>query len=367
MRFLSSFLLVVCLSGAVQAQTDSARPFLLGFTPFPYEISFAAVDYTYARIAQDADLIVHHFDNGVPWTEALSGAPYSANLVTDWNGRLARTSPHQRVMVTVTPINLLRDGLALYHGQTDNLPVPAPFDRYGFDHPSVLTAFLNYCDDIIAAFNPDYFLFGIEVNLLMKIAPAQWDAYMTLHRQVYAHLKRQYPQLPAFVSLTGIDIIDGYTDANPQGQARAFNDVIDYTDYLGLSVYPYMTHYMTAAIPTALFGQLDALTDKPLALTETGYPAQTFAIDLDGTPVELVSDPQKQAMWIAHTLEQAAQRDFLMVVNFVLRDYDALWRQIGARNDLTIAWRDTGLYDEDGAERPALDIWRTWLALPHQR
>jgi len=41
-------------------------------------------------------------------------------------------------------------------------------------------------------------------------------------------------------------------------------------------------------------------------------------------------------------------------VNFVLRDYDALWQQIGGNEDLTIAWRDTGLYDEAGAARPAL-------------
>jgi hypothetical protein len=63
--------LFVCFSVS-QAQPPTTREFLLGFTPFPYAISLDAVIYTYERIADDADLIVQHFDNGVPWTEALA-------------------------------------------------------------------------------------------------------------------------------------------------------------------------------------------------------------------------------------------------------------------------------------------------------
>jgi hypothetical protein len=44
----------------------------------------------------------------------------------------------------------------------------------------------------------------------------------------------------------------------------------------------------------------------------------------------------------------------------VLRDYDSLWVNIGARNDLTIAWRDSGLLDESGAERPAFSTWKNY-------
>ncbi|NOG49226.1 MAG: hypothetical protein HND48_07100 [Chloroflexi bacterium] len=43
-----------------------------------------AVQYTYDRIAEDADLIVQHFDNGVPWPEALDGAPFAQAIQDDW-------------------------------------------------------------------------------------------------------------------------------------------------------------------------------------------------------------------------------------------------------------------------------------------
>ncbi len=368
MRTLLVMLLCLCGLSVIEAQDEAnSRPFHLGFTPWPYEISVDAVFYTYDRIAEDADLIVQHFDNGVPWTEALAGQPYTQHVMDDWSFRRSLTPDDHEVLVTVTPIGLMRVGLAPYRGTADNQPLPAPFADYAFDHPDVIAAFIHYCDTIIAYFEPDQFMFGIEVNLLMKNAPEQWDAYMVLHRAVYDHLKTTYPDLPAFVSLTGIDLLAGYTDADHEDQVRALNDILPYTDIVGYSVYPYFTRYMTSAIPTRLFDELAELSDKPMAVTETGYPAQTFTIDIAGTAVTLESDSEKQAEWTRYLLDSALEHDFQFVVNFVLRDYDALWEQIGSPQGFEIAWRDTGFYDEDGAPRPALDIWRDWLALPYAR
>jgi hypothetical protein len=365
-KTLLSFIVLVIFSlGASVGQAqDETRPFYLGFTPFPYEISIEAVNYTYERIAEEADLIAHHFDNGVPWVEALSGDPYSENVRNDWELRLSRTPEGHQVYVSITPINFSRTGLAAYRGEQDDMPLPAPFDSYAFDHPDVEKAFLKYAEDIIAYFDPDYFLMGIEVNLLMKLRPELWLGYVTLHRSVYEQLKAAHPDLPIMTSMTGIDLLEGYTDADHQAQKQAFNDIIDYTDYFALSVYPYMTVYMTNSIPEAIFDQLAALTDKPIAITETGYPAQDFGIDADnGVRLEFDSDEAKQDQYMHLLLDEAREHQFRFIINFVLRDYDALWQQIGGREDLTIAWRDTGLYDENGSERPALSTWREFLQL----
>lgn len=351
---------------AVTAQDlPESRAFRLGFTPFPYAISVPAVEYIYERIAEDADLMVHHFDNGVPWVEALAGEPYSSNIHDDWSWRLAQTPPDLPILLTVTPVNFSRDGLAAYRGAQDDMPLPAPWDGYGFDHPDVIEAYTRYCLESISFFQPDYFLMGIEVNLLMKLRPDLWDAYMTLQRTVYARLKEAYPDLPVFVSVTGVDLLEGYTDVDHADQMQALADLTDYTDLLGLSLYPYMTAYMTHSIPADLFDQLAALTDLPLAVTETGYPAQAFSIQVGGGPrLSFEGTAAKQAEYIGLLLSEAQAHEMAFVVNFVLRDYDALWQAIGGQEDLTIAWRDTGLYDEAGAARPALKAWREWLALP---
>src|SRR5205807_1879216 len=46
----------------------ATRPYYLAFTPFAYLPGDAAVKYTVARIASDADMIADHIgDFGVPW------------------------------------------------------------------------------------------------------------------------------------------------------------------------------------------------------------------------------------------------------------------------------------------------------------
>lgn len=56
--------------------------------------------------------------------------------------------------------------------------------------------------------------------------------------------------------------------------------------------------------------------------------------------------PELQAEWVSLVLESAQRYQFAFVVNFVLRNYDVIWEMLGALEDISIAWRDTGLYDE---------------------
>jgi hypothetical protein len=357
-------LLVLAVCGVVHAQdaTPETRPFLMGFTPFPYDVSVPAAFYTYETLPQNADVIMHHFDNGIPWQEALDNAPLPKAVQDDWNFRMAMTPTEMPIILSMSPINFDRTGIAAYRGEQDNLPLPAPWNSYDFDAPEVIQAYTQYLERAIEFFQPAYVNMGIEANLLMKVAPTRWDAYVTLHRAVYATLKEKYPDVSLFVSMTGIDLIAGYTDANHADQTRAFNDLIDHTDIFALSMYPYFTSYMTNAIPTEIYNQLAALTDKPLAVAETGYPAQNFNINVSGVSLAFESDQSKQEAYTRYLLESAQEHQFVFVINFVMRDYDALWQAIGGKEDLTIAWRDTGLFDEDGNERQALAVWREWLA-----
>src|SRR5687768_11235989 len=81
------------------------RSFRMGFTPFPYEISETAANYVYTKLQSEADVINHHFDNGVPWVEALSGAEFSEQIKDDWNFRKSKTSVNHKIYVSVTPLN----------------------------------------------------------------------------------------------------------------------------------------------------------------------------------------------------------------------------------------------------------------------
>ena len=345
---------------------EPTRSYHLGFTPFPHDISQAAIDYVYAAIGNDADIIAHHFDEGIPWPEALAGSDYQQNVLDDWNQRKSKTPSGHKVYVAITPINTSRNGLALYWGPDDNLPLPDPWNGYAFNHDDVKTAYLNHALRTINFFDPDFLCVGIEVNLLVTNNPGVWSAYLELNQYVYSELKKLYPNLPVMVSLFGIALLDGYRGEDDHAdQMQAFANIIDDTDYYAISLYPYMSVYLSDSIPATMFDDLFSLSDKPIAIAETGYPAQSFSITVEGgATIDFNSTPQKQRNYIAGLLEQADQRNFILVINFVLRDYDALWEAIGSPQ-WAIVWRDTGVYDQDGVSRPALDVWRDALDKEH--
>ncbi len=363
-RVLLLALILLCAAGLTSAQEDDhPRPFLLGFTPFPYDISIEAVIFSYQTIATDADLIAHHFDDGIPWPEALSGEPYSPELMEEWQTRLDNTSPGHQIYLAITPITIQRAGLAWYRGAEGDMPLPPPWDSYDFNHPDVKTAFLNHAVNAVEFFDPDFLAIGIEVNLLLDNSPEQWDAYVELHQYVYTELKGLYPDLPVFVSVVGLHMLEGYVDeTDPAAQREVFLDIADYTDIFALSIYPYMTRYLAGDLPETMFDDLFSLSDKPIAIAETGYPAQSFSI-WDGA-LTFEGSPEKQDAYFTGLLQAAQEREFVFVVNFVLRDYDALWEKIGG-GDLNSLWRDTGFYDEDGVPRPVLETWRSYLAQPY--
>ena len=342
------------------------RPFSLGFTPFPYDTTVEAVTFTYDTLAKDADIIAHHFDDGIPWPEALASTPYHQDVQDEWNYRKANTPAGHKVYVAITPLNLARDGLALYRGASGDLPLPSPWDTYALNHPDVKTAYLNHAINVIEFFQPDYLAIGIEANLLLTNSPAMWPAYLELHQYVYGEVKSRYPNVPVMVSFFGIALLDGYrSEDDHTAQMSGFQNLINYTDHYAISLYPYMSMYLTDSIPDTMFDDLFSLSSKPIVIAETGYPAQTFSISdpVVGT-LTFNTDEEKQRAYIAALLHEADQRQFTFVINFVLRDYDDLCVSIGGCTDTEIIWRDTGLYDENGAGRPALDVWRSVLARP---
>jgi hypothetical protein len=353
--------LVLALPAGAQ-DTVEPRPFRLGFTPFPYDISFEAVDFSYAAIAQDADIIMHHFDNGVPWPEALAGDPWPAGFQEEIEERLNRTAPELAMLLSLTPINFMRDGLAPYRGDEGEQPLPAAWEGRAFDELDVINAYARYAMRMIDFFEPDYVNIGIEVNILLNKRPDLWPGYLALQEATYTTLKAAHPELPIFVSVLGVAYVPGAaSEYDVEAQRAALPDILASSDYYALSIYPYTSAYTTGPLPESFFEQMFGLSDKPLAISETGYPAQAFTV----YGVTFEGTQEKQADYIGRLLEQAQQRQMIFVINFVLRDYDALWEKIGG-GDLAAVWRDTGLYDEDGTERAALRVWRDALARPYE-
>ncbi|MBK9099966.1 MAG: hypothetical protein IPM14_18095 [bacterium] len=73
-----------------------------------------------------------------------------------------------------------------------------------------------------------------------------------------------------------------------------------------------------------MFDKIFSHLTKPIAICETGYAADSITVY--GGTIVLNGTPQKQNQYLTLMLNKAEENDLRFVVNFVLRDYDALWQ-----------------------------------------
>ncbi|MHC4462027.1 MAG: hypothetical protein ACYS6W_04875 [Planctomycetota bacterium] len=343
------------------------RPFFMGFTPFPWDVTPAAVKSTYKGITSNADIICHHFDDGVPWAEALEDKPFSAHLRDGWKTRKDNTPDGFKVFVAVTPLNTFRKGMALYHGEKENMPLPKSFMGKTFDDPEVMKAYLNYCRRVVKYFRPDYLALGIEVNELVHNSAGEWPGFVRLYRHVYRRLKKDHPQMPIFATFTLHNMLqEGWSDIKTQ--RSKVKEFLTEVDLVGISFYPFMKTIGPPERSVEAFDWVRKFVgDKPIAITETGFPAEPTR--LEDFKVNLPGSPQSQATYF-ETLLNAAHRDkYLFVIAFLYRDYDAFWEKIkvSMSGDWAAAWRDCGLVDETGKTRPGYEVWRRYLRAKYIR
>ncbi|MCP4204579.1 MAG: hypothetical protein GY769_21940 [bacterium] len=340
-------------------RAQRTRPFYMGFTPFPYDVTTEAVEWTYERVLEHGDLIAHHLDTGVPWPEALAGSPYPPLVQNEIESRVVRTPDSQVVYLALTPLSQFRDGLAAYWSDQGAVPPPGPWARRAFDHPKVVEAYTAYCLELIDRLEPDYVAYGIEVDLLAANDPDAFEAFKRLARKVYRKIKRRHSDLPLFLT---------FTLGQPgewETKKKVMAPLLPYTDLLAISTYPFLAVGFDGdpnRIPAEWFTRIRELDpDKPIAVAETSHAAETLT--LDGFGVSIPGRKSWQKVFAKRLLRDASALDMEFVVWFSIVDYDALWEVAAAMgaSEIFKAWRDTGLYDQNLRPRPALKRWSKYL------
>jgi hypothetical protein len=146
--------------------------------------------------------------------------------------------------------------------------------------------------------------------------------------------------------------------------------LLDYTDYITLSAYPYVVAGSTAngntdpaLFPANYFTRfIDLAPSKPWAFAETGYIAEDLNIPAYNLNRKGTTEWQKSYLELICRLCNERKAQFL--IWFCHKDYDAgneVLRQMGLYQDLFGFWEDTGLEDENGRQRPAYDLWLQWM------
>ena len=356
-------------SGATDVSL-TPRSFAMGFTDFPHERSLAALNDVFSVISLDADMAVMHFDDGVPWQEALAGAINGTDYTQDYAAEFIGGIDLKKTLIpighvvylAVTPINFLRNGLADHRGMVGNEPLTAPWDGYVLDHPDVIKAFLAHCENMITAFSPDYFAYAIEANILYANDPAKWLRFVKLAEETYTAIKATHPNLPVFITLQV-----SFIHADWANQTTAIDQILPYTDFIAVSAYHYSIESDPDKLAPDFFTAVAGLApNKPFVVAETAWPAEDVTAPY---PAFIPADTVAQQKYIKRLLQDADKLSAEFVTLFFTRDYDDFWQaELSALPEAPLLrlWKDTGLYDGLGNARPALDTWRAVLARPRR-
>lgn len=350
---------VACRKGKPPAET---RSFYLGVTPWPGDFTEAEVNNSYDFINAHCDIVSHHFDDGIPYEEAFNNQPMPSSFQQEVLTRKTKTAAGKKIFLSVSALNLTRKEKSDYYDRPPMVSdsIKNYWKQLPFNDSKVITAYINYVSWLIDQFQPVYVNYGVESNLALW-DPAAFASYKSFLTAVYPQLKSKYPGIPFFVSMMVDESMAGYNYAS---------QLLPYTDFIGLSAYPYVTVSSSANgntdpknFPAGYFTKfIDLAPAKPFVFAETGYIAENLAIP------SFSLNKQGTDLWQKDYFEMicklCTEKKAKMLIWFCHKDYDAAnntLRNIGLYQDLFGLWEDTGLKDETGRERPAYQSWQQWM------
>jgi len=82
-----------------------------------------------------------------------------------------------------------------------------------------------------------------------------------------------------------------------------------------------------------------------------------------GGTITINGSQEKQKLFFSKLFDKAQKYNCRFIINFVIRDYDQLWQEIGSPDDVYKLWKDTGIYDGDGNARIIKNLWLEKLKL----
>jgi hypothetical protein len=338
--------------------TSVADP-LFGLTPFPFDLTAAAVDKANELAAQHGEVYALHFDDGVPWAEAMSDSPFPEKLRNDWNDKRNRAPRGLPVYLGLAPLAKDRQSLAR---ASEGSSLPSSIRDAAIDAELVKHAFHNYARRAVELFDPTFVNLGIEAGELAGRDPTRWAQFVRLYTHVRDKLKTEHPQLKIGISFG----LQGLMEARVAGRARS---ILDKCDYVGVSFYPFMSQFheklgarKLSEPPRQWTEPLDWLrnyTHLPLAICETGYTSRS--VDVPKYDLHMPGDAELQAQYVRDLGRIAYRDNYSFVIWFLAVDYDNLHDKLPEGDGTNRIWRHTGFLDGNLNPKPAWREWNEWV------
>lgn len=196
--------------------------------------------------------------------------------------------------------------------------------------------------DFVQEHEVAYLGLGVEVNFLRENAPERYEELVEWYPSVYDAVKAASPDTQVFPTFQYERITGrhGGLWGGPQEGPASWDALDDFPqrDLDAFTTYPHLVHSDPGDIPSDYYDALEERATRPVALTETGWPAEDVA---EGWQ----SDPDEQAAAVDVLLARAPPTEFTLWLHLYDQPTGPAFASLGLRAD-------------DGSARPALGAWQ---------
>jgi hypothetical protein len=337
------------------------RPFLMGFTQWPADLSDEGVavarDYAHAH----GDIVSVMFIGGIPWQEALDGKPFSKDVQDSMS---YRPPAGKKLFLSVSPLNRDKRGLAPYWGDSDNQPLPRPWSSEALNSPRVKRAYLNFITRAIETMRPDYLAIGVESNVMLSRDQAKWQQLKELNRDTYTAIKKTQRSLPVFFTTDVLHYKRLTRDAKGTNQEKEIAEMMRHSDLFAMSFYPHLSAEALRPVP-GNFLEFATGFKKGIAVAESGMTSRP--VDLPSYNTTLYGSDADQLQFTEYLLKTAARDGYEFVINFATTDSDKLVSRLRPQAaDLARIWAYIGMQTGDKRAKPASAVWDGYFRAKHE-
>jgi len=335
----------------------TSRSFKMGFTTWSFGPDAEDVEATYQFINGHADIYSEHLDEAIPWKALLNHTAFPTKFNNDMAYKVSKRSANQQMLLSVSLLNIDRNNLMKDYDGT--VPLYSAMNDIAIED-----AYFDYLVYLIELFKPNYLVTAMEVNELKVKSETRWEEYKLLMSNIRSRIKTAYPSLQISESVT----LHNWYLPNVENQTAFVDDITSYInqnlDFAAISFYPFLKGMHTKTDMQKAFDFLHGETIKPVAFVETSHIAEdlvvpSFSLNINGSVCE-------QKEYLEVLLLNAWLHDYQFIIWWAHRDFDELWAIFpDETKDLGLLWRDTGLLDEAGNERPAFETWQKILEVEH--
>jgi hypothetical protein len=263
--------------------------------------------------------------------------------------RKNRKIANAKLAVSVSFLNLSRDELATdYDGSTPTYT--------SLNDQAIEDAYFKHLEYITNELNPDYLIMAIETNELLIHTPEKWEEYKLLMANIRLRIKAEFPSLPISESMTLHNLYEPTVD-NPSEYIDEITSYANSLDFAAISFYPFFRGLNSKSDFQDAFDFLHEKITKPIAFAETSHLSEDLTVD--SFDLFISGNETEQKDYLETLLTNAQEQNYLYVIWWAHRDYNELWETFPEEaKDLGKLWISTGIVNEDGAEKEAVDSWR---------